>query len=221
MQFAYDTSLPVVLRNASRTRPLERPNVIRNETRIGAASPIVLHLGQLRHGRGCEHLLQSFVNVPNANLVFLGSGPLDTTLRRQAESLGLRERIHFMMPVPSDEVLDYAASADIGVVLLEDSCLNHHFALPNKLFEYLAANVPVLASDLPELRRIVRRYDVGLMANPGDPNDIARKLNQMLSDPDRLARWKRNSHRAVETFESDATSERFVQVIQDLLNTGS
>jgi len=66
------------------------------------------------------------------------------------------------------------------VSLLEDTCENHRLALPNKLFEYLAADLPVVVSDLPEMRRLVTERGVGWVTDPGDPADIARVLDEAL-----------------------------------------
>ena len=90
-------------------------------------------------------------------------------------------------PIALAELLSYTHQADIGVSLLEDSCENHRLALPNKLFEYLAADLPVVVSDLPEMRRLVTERGVGWVTDSGDPADIARVLKEALGardDPD-------------------------------------
>jgi len=92
------------------------------------------------------------------------------------------ERVHLLPPVLPDELLAVTASADVGLVLLEDTCLNHRLALPNKLFEYLAAGVPVLASDLPELRRVVETYRVGCVVDPANPGALAAAMRRLVED---------------------------------------
>ncbi|MEX1055509.1 MAG: glycosyltransferase, partial [Rhodothermales bacterium] len=136
-----------------------------------------------------------------------------------ARGLGIRDRIRFIEPVPPDELLSYTASADIGVTLLEDVCLNHRFALPNKLFEYLVAGIPVVASDIPEVRRIVRGFDVGLVVDPQNREDLVAALRQSTIDKTLREKWRRNIPKVLETFNSERTSQDFLRVYDDLLLT--
>ena len=69
--------------------------------------------------------------------------------------------------VSLDDLLAHTAEADVGVTLLQDTCENHRLALPNKLFEYIAAEVPVVASALPEVQRLIDAYGIGWCVAPG------------------------------------------------------
>jgi glycogen synthase len=71
----------------------------------------------------------------------------------------------------------------VGVSLLEDNCDNHRLALPNKVFEYVAASVPTVASDLPELAALVNGRGIGWTVDAADPADIARGLRDALAAP--------------------------------------
>lgn len=179
--------------------------------------PIVLHLGQLRGARGCETLVRSMADVDAARLVFLGYGPEKARLQSLSAQLGLRDRIIFLHPVPPDEVLEYASGATVGVTLLQDTCLNHRYALPNKLFDYLAAGVPVLASNLPEIRAIVQGYNVGKIVDPNDPKAVARALKQMIGAGSERETWRRNAERLCETFNWENASQRFVATFRQII----
>ena len=113
-------------------------------------------------------------------------------LWRLAEQLGLGPRVHFRAPVPLAELLSYSAQADVGVTLLEDTCENHRLALPNKAFEYIAAGLPVVASELPELRRLVDSYGVAGPWTPRTPPRSPRGLRSAFeSGEDRPLRERR------------------------------
>jgi glycosyltransferase involved in cell wall biosynthesis len=148
--------------------------------------------------------------------VFLGDGPLRASLQVLAASLDIQDRVHFLDPVPPDQLLDYTASATVGVTLLEDTCLNHRLALPNKLFEYLMAGIPVLASDLPELNKVVSQFDVGRLAAPGCADQVGERLREMISAPDQLSTWRSNTRRVFETINWETASERFLNVFRRL-----
>jgi glycosyltransferase involved in cell wall biosynthesis len=104
----------------------------------------------------------------------------------------------FCLPaVPSTRVVVEARAADAGIwTLLSNVGLNFKLALPNKVFEYVAAGVPLLAADLPEVRRIVDAYQVGLCFDPDDPRDIADCMNRLVTDPGFLGRCRANLKKA-------------------------
>jgi len=172
----------------------------------------------MRDGRGCENLVAAMQSVPNAVLAFLGGGNLREQLSSMSDRLGLSDRVRFLPPVPPGELRGYTASADVGITLLEPTCLNHFFARPNKLFEYAFAGVPVLAANLPEIRSVVKGLDLGAIVDSSDPGDIARGINAMIRDRPRLARWSANCLRLRETFDPHRASHVFSKPFVDLLS---
>jgi glycosyltransferase involved in cell wall biosynthesis len=175
---------PTVVRNlpdlplpgATRTADLRR------ELGVGDA-PLLLHQGAVSAGRGCETLVRALQRLPTAHLLFLGAeGAYAERLRRLASESGPADRVHFRAPAPPSELLSLTAQADVGVSLLEDNCENHRLALPNKLFEYIAAGLPVVVSDLPEAGRLVRERGIGWCADAADPANVAAALGTALAE---------------------------------------
>jgi glycosyltransferase involved in cell wall biosynthesis len=120
--------------------------------------------------------------VPDAHFVFLGSGRLAESLRAQAGSAGLSGRVHFIDAVPWRELHEWTASADAGLQLLQNTCLNHYTTDSNKLFEYAIAGLPVIASDFPEIRRIVEDWGFGLLVDPADKDAVVRAMQRLSED---------------------------------------
>jgi glycosyltransferase involved in cell wall biosynthesis len=207
---------PVVLFNVPEQQPFQQTDLLRQRTGIDTEEVIFLHQGQMRKDRGCEKLVQAMAGVSGAALVFLGNGPLKPNLTRLSDTLGLTNRVHFMDAVAPDVLLDYTASADIGVTLLEDTCLNHHYALPNKLFEYLMAGLPVLASNLPEIAGVVNGFEVGCVVNPEDEIQLIKTMQQMVDDAEARIRWKELIPTVFETFSWSKASERLELVYKSL-----
>jgi glycosyltransferase involved in cell wall biosynthesis len=175
---------PVVIRNLCDLPPpgAAPATDLRNELGIGDA-PLVLHQGAVAPHRGCETLVRATAELDGAHLLFLGAeGPYADRLRRLALDLGLDDRVHFRPAVPLDSLLSYTAQASVGVSLLEGTCENHRLALPNKLFEYMAAGVPVVVSALPELERFLSEHPIGCAVDPGDPSAVSRALNEVVVD---------------------------------------
>jgi glycosyltransferase involved in cell wall biosynthesis len=178
---------------------------------IGTETPLVLHQGAPAPDRGCESLLAAVQQLPGVHLAFLGDPEpgYGAVLRRTAHAHGIQDRVCFLPSVPLEELLANTAQADVGVTLLQDTCENHRLALPNKLFEYIAARVPVVASALPETLSLVEDHGVGWCVPPGDPAALAQTLNLALGrrgDPElhrRLASaaaelsWERESRRLI------------------------
>jgi glycosyltransferase involved in cell wall biosynthesis len=190
--------LPTVVRNVPDLPPPGEAPDLREQMGIGDA-PLVLHQGAVADGRGGGNLIRAVAEMDSAHLLFLGAdGAFADGLRELGRGAGLDGRLHFHPPVPLAELLSYTSQADVGVSLLEDTCENHRLALPNKLFEYLAANLPVVVSDLPEMRRLVTERGVGWVTNPGDPDDIARVLTEALADRDDAALHERVQAAAAE-----------------------
>lgn len=188
--------------------------------------PLILHLGQMRTERGCDVLIRAFEQLQEkgpadgrseARLVFLGYGPEEEHLRDMAAASSAGDRIHFVPPVEPDRVHAAVRDAAVGVTLLQDSCLNHRYALPNKLFDYIHAGVPVLASRLPEITRVVEGEKLGMTVRPDDPAAVAGVLDVMLHDEARRGDWKAAAARSAETFSWASVSDRLTLQFEELL----
>ncbi len=214
----YGIERPHVVMNVPESLSFEPSDFLRREIGLSdrPKTPIILHLGQMRRDRGCEILVQSMVHVDRAHLVFLGSGPLLPTLSDLASESGLADRVHFIEPVSPDRVLSVTCGAAIGVTLLQGTCLNHEFALPNKLFEYISAGVPVAASGLVELKRIISATGVGCSVMEYDPLSVGKTLQNMLTDPVSMKRWSAAALKATETFNWDVASQPFREAFRAL-----
>lgn len=165
--------------------------------RIPPGAPIVLYLGGLLEGRGLEPLIEALVSLPGVHLVTLGSGALRPVLEALAARLGVGDRVHMLPPVPSDEVVAYSMSATVGVSANGLTCLSYELSLPNKLFQYMAAGIPVVAADYPQFREVVVDNGAGLLADTTDASSLAQAIGEILADPERGAEMGRRGHAAV------------------------
>src|SRR5680860_1608630 len=143
---------PAVVRNVPDPEAYDaafRAPDLRATLGVSAGAPLIVHLGAAAIDRGCDALVRALAHMPDAHLVFLGADDAGYVegLRSIAAEADVDDRVHFHPSVPIAHVRSYAEQADVGVSLLDDSCENHRLALPNKVFEYLAAGVPVVASD--------------------------------------------------------------------------
>ncbi len=188
---------PSVVRNVS---ALEAGGTggLRRRLGLGADALLVLHQGAPAPGRGCEVLLDALTRLPDVHLAFLGDPEtgygeqLEASIRERR----LQARVSTLPSVPLSRLLANTAEADVGVTLLQDTCENHRLALPNKLFEYIAAGVPVIASALPEMQKLVGAYGIGWCVAPDDPAQVAAAIEHALAsraDPELRQRLRRAS----------------------------
>jgi glycosyltransferase involved in cell wall biosynthesis len=110
--------------------------------------------------------------------VFVGYGDLADRVRASAAR---SDSIYFHPAVAPHDVLRYAASADVGLSLIEDTCLSYRLCLPNKVFEYLMAGLPIIVSDLPEMAALVRERGIGAVARSLDPQGIGEAIARVLA----------------------------------------
>lgn len=187
--------LPVIVMNCSYRFDPPEPRERRFHDALGLdpATGVVLYHGGLFPDRGIEQLMEAIRDVPSAVLVLMGYGILEPMLRERAADPAAEGRIRLLPPVPPDELLAWVACADVVAMPIQPSTLNHRLTTPNKLFEAMAAGVPVVASDLPGMATIVRATACGLLCDPADPASIATALRTILDAPheERLAYGRR------------------------------
>jgi glycosyltransferase involved in cell wall biosynthesis len=178
--------------------------VVRRELRdlpggeaIDPGRPVVLYLGGLMGGRGLEQLVDAMGLLSQAQLVLLGSGVEESRLRERAAAAGAS--VHVLAPVAPELVEAYAASAAVGVSPIVPSCLNYRYSLPNKLFQYMAAGIPVVASDFRQVRDVVARSGAGVVVDTMRPRAIAHAIERILANPDDAARMGARGRAAVES----------------------
>ena len=190
---------------------------------IPAAAPIVMYHGGLTAGRGIEPLMEALLrpSLGDVHLVLMGYGDKREALVSMTESKPWRGRLHVLDPVAPGAVTSWVASADLGAMLNPGTTPNDRYSSPNKLFECLAAGVPVLASDFPTMRRIVMDDPdgpLGAVCDPGDVDAIAASMESIVhqSAADRGALRERCRKAAEIRWNWDVESRSLLGVYTDL-----
>lgn len=152
---------------------------------LGHRSFLLIYQGVVIPNRGLSEMIHAMRDLPECRLAIVGYGALLDTLKRKVAEEGLADAVAFFDPVPFDELMRYTAAADAGVIPLFGSCLSYVTAAPNKLFEYMMVGIPVVATDLPDMARVVREERCGmLITDPTSPKAIASAVRTLLDDPE-------------------------------------
>ena len=176
---AYGIKRPTVLQNRPRLQDVGDSNRIRAELGLGEAWPIALYQGGLQQGRGLENIIDVAKDIPKVYFVFIGGGRLARQLKTLAKNSGQENKIFFIDTVPLSELPYYTASADIGLQVIENTCFNHFSTDSNKIFEYIMAGLPVISSNLPELRKLVTSYKFGLLVEAGNKQALKNAIQTL------------------------------------------
>jgi len=176
----YKIKRPLVILNAPVKFDLKRVDRFRNQFPIEKDQLIFLYQGGLVSGRGIDLILKTFKDRKDnrAVVVFMGYGSFQADV---VEAAVTSNNIFFHSAVAPDVILDYTASADVGLSLIENTCLSYYYCMPNKLFEYAMVGLPVLVSNMKDMAEFVRNHDMGLIVCELTSSAINAEIEKFLS----------------------------------------
>ena len=207
----YGIRRPAVVRNVPDAAPVTARSAPRTNGRA-----LVVYAGGIIPHRGLEQAVVALRHLPEARLRLMGPGRPDylegvlETARRE----GVADRVEVAPMVAPGKVVETIAGADVGLALFQPVCLSHRLVAPNKIFEYMAAGVPSLGSDLPVIREFVETWECGVVADPEDPAAIAEGIRRLL-DPDAAPRFRAGAERAARSVTWEREKEVLVQAYRD------
>ncbi len=186
VRFQVIRNLPESNRIMHRDRKL-----LRRELGLPTDQPIVILQGAgINIQRGAEEAVEAMQYLDDCLLLIVGGGDVMPVLKKMTKDLNLKNKIRFEGKKPPGELMLYTQACNLGLSLDKDTNINYRYSLPNKLFDYIHAGIPVLASDLPEVKKIVETYQVGRIAQHHNPEYLAGMIKGMLSDQEANENWK-------------------------------
>jgi glycosyltransferase involved in cell wall biosynthesis len=211
-------------------RPLTVRNCSLNSSDLGQYSKTEIgihpdHLLLILQGtgintdRGGEELIDAIKITENVSLLIIGSGDLLQLLKQKVNELGLDERVKFISKIPWDQLIKYTRSADIGISVDRNTNVNYEFSLPNKVFDYISAGIPVIASDLKEIRKIVIENSCGLIIPEVTPLEISKAIIKLRDDEGLLLQLKKNAVEASKSVNWETESLKVNELYKSILQT--
>lgn len=192
----YRTQPPLVVRNIPEWVASEPSTLVH---------PLVLYIGGLMPGRGLDQMIDALARLPRFTLRAVGPGSEQyrSGLLHRADQVGVADRVELRAPVPPSAIREQFRDAAIGLCLIQPICRSYELSLPNKLLEYVAGGLPILASDLPVISEIVRGSRLGEVVAPNDPDAIAAGAERLL-----LADHRATALRGIRAFATNNTWAR-------------
>lgn len=189
-------SSPIVLRNVHDSR-LDRqpPRDIRTVLKLSSDRFLLVTVGNAKEGMAVKHALDAMLEIPSrVHLAFLGRSYEQYV--QETKNRGLENRVHFIQPVDPREIVPFIRTADASLILYFPLSLNYKYCLPNGFFQSLAAGLTLLYPDLPEIRNLAERFDLGIPVDPQSTRSIVSTVTRLAGDNAALARHARNSSSA-------------------------
>jgi glycosyltransferase involved in cell wall biosynthesis len=172
----------ILLRNLPRYYKPGTNFNLQSYLQIKPEKKIILYQGVLLKGRGIEKVFSVMKEFPDHVFVIAGGGEYESYYQNLAEQMNLTDQVFFIGKLTQEDLPKVTSSSDIGVSLIENISTSYYYALPNKLFEYIMAEVPVIVSDLPQMKEIVEKYDVGFAIDIENKDELVNAIKKLSND---------------------------------------
>lgn len=176
---------------------------------------IVMQGAGINIDRGSEELVDAMAQVNNAILLVIGGGDVWPLLQKKVSDKRLQDKVRLISKIPKQELLHYTCNADLGVTIDKNTNPNYYNSLPNKLFDYIHCSVPVLASHLPEIEKVIHEYGIGTFIPNHQPETIARCLNELLNSTE-LNIFKANTARAAAELTWEKEKHKYLEILRQI-----
>lgn len=193
-----------VIRNV----PFLRDDIHLKEVKFPTTNKIILYQGVLNPGRGLNEVIRALHFLDGIDLVIIGYGKVEEELKYFVSNEHLTDRVHFLGRIPREELPNYTRKADIGMVLEQPVGLSFQLALPNKLFDFIHAEVPIISSEIKEVKDIVSQYTLGISTSKTEPHLLAQFIKELIDNKTLREQCIANSRQVKKEFCWEKESEK-------------
>ena len=166
----------------------------KSELNITEDKDIIITQGAgININRGIEELVEAMQYLNNVCLIIIGDGDVIPQLKKRVLELKLENSIIFKGRMPYHEMMQYTQHATLGLTIDKDTNINYKYSLPNKLFDFIHAGIPILASKIIEVEKIIKKYQIGLFINNHEPTHISNQIKHALDNKELMSEWKSNT----------------------------
>ena len=203
----------VVIRNLPIYKKIDNPVDLYEQFKISRDKKILIYQGVIFHGRGLKSIFGILKELPEVVLVILGRGEYENDFFEMVKEMNITDQVVFGGNIQQDELLNYTAGAYIGLAMIENVSLSYYYALPNKLFEYILAGIPVIVSNLPQMDEIVKKYNVGFSIEPDSEDELKNAIKKLCEDETLYSNIKNNCLDASKTLNWDIEIKKLLKTL--------
>jgi glycosyltransferase involved in cell wall biosynthesis len=181
-----------VIRNVS---PLWNPAIIQTKKELGIPEGkhiLIMQGAGLNVDRGVEEAIRMMPFLENALLIIVGSGDIIPDMKKLVEEEKWQDLVLFFGKRPYQELLQFTQQADLGLSFDQPTNPNYLFSLPNKIFDYIHTSTPIVCSNLVEVSKLVKNYELGEIVSDFEPKALAKQIQAILDNPKLIETWKNN-----------------------------
>ena len=191
---------------------------LRSALEISPSEFLLVYSGGITFNRGLEQVIEAASRIDNLRFVMMGYGSEEymDSLRKRIKKFKAEDKIQFFGPVPHQEVASYLSSADWGIAPIINICLSYYYCAPNKLFEFVQARLPILASNFPEMEKVVQDADLGYTFDPENPDTIEEVIKKMMNNEERRKEFREHTHSAAKRYNWKVEEEKLIGIYKSL-----
>lgn len=204
-----------VVRNIPARKVLPR---LRSKQELGLPEDrkiVLLQGGGINIERGVEEAVDAMQYVEGALFIIIGGGDIIPKLKKMTAELKLDEKVRFIPRLPFDELVHYTSVADAGLSIDKDTNSNYRYSLPNKLFDYIHAGIPVLASPLHEIQNIFNEFEIGVLITNHQPAHIAERIKYIINATEKQKLWRENCKLAAQKYNWENEERELIHVLSN------
>jgi glycosyltransferase involved in cell wall biosynthesis len=150
-------------------------------------------------------------------MYIIGNGDAINKLKEIIQEENINDKVRLIAKQPYEEMMRYTSSADVGLCIENPNFLNSYYSLPNKIFEYIQAGIPIIATNLPEIKKIIEKYEIGILIDKLTPKAIAEAINKLKNDQSLYNKLKENVNRAAAELTWENESKELGRIVKKYL----
>ena len=176
----------------------------------------LIYQGAVNVGRGLKEIIESLTYLENVNLIIVGDGDIFEDIKQQIKELNLSKRITITGKIPFQEIPFYTNQADMGLILLKNMGLNYYYSLPNRVFDFIKHQTPILATDFPEIKKVVEGYNVGHCTSSMKPKHLAGLIEKFRNNNEQMELWRNNCKAASKELVWENDEKHLTEILNNL-----
>lgn len=196
-----------VIKNFPMKQNIESIDIAKNKKKV------ILYQGAVNIGRGIKEFIDAMKYIEDAVFQIIGDGDIKKELEEYVIQENLSEKVKFYGRVSLENLKEFTLKADLGISLEQGDNLNYYYSLPNKIFDYIQAEVPILASDLPEISRIINENEIGITIDDFSQENISKIVNSIFLNENLIYKWKSNLISIKDNYTWERQEQKLLQLI--------